>query len=593
MKPLSTSLVVVGILSLFPSSTRADSLTPDRATPGGNSLAATIDRYIETELEAQGAQPAPQASPDRLVRRLSLDLIGRIPAAVEVQTYLDSDEAGRREQLVDRLIGSDEFNRYQAARLDWLITRGDGSIREYLTDAMRSGHGWDRIFRDVLLADLSGSEDAVPYLKKRVKDSERLTNDVSVTFFGVDISCAKCHDHPLVPEWTQDHYYGMKFFFDRTFDNGGFVAEREYGLVKYKTVDGEERQARLMFLTGTDVTPREGLEPDQEKRKELQKLYRDLKKSKRPPPAPQHSLRQKLVETALADGEHHFFAKSIVNRLWAQLFGYGLVMPLDQMHQENASSHPELLDWLAADLVENGYDLRRLFRGLVLSKAYSRTSHWEGDRRPPPELFAVASVRPLTPTQLARSLSLATADQSQFSGACREELQAAIAAAAEPKNTERFGQPTADYRVPAAEALLFSNGEQFQQDYLQQGLVAQLAHLPSDRHRLIELVTWNILSRAPADDEEINLLSGYLGNATGSRKVRIAAARLGATCQFGISVQSLIRSGRFHVARNWFFLRVIGPRPLATFVPEEHRGGDDGWDGSVRSPRICPGAEAS
>ena len=82
-------------------------------------------------------------------------------------------------------------------------------------------------------------------------------------------------------------------------------------------------------------------------------------------------------------GERDFFARSIVNRVWHRLFGRGLVMPLDQMHSANPPSHPELLAWLARDTVDHGYDLRRLIRGLVLSRAYARASRWDGRRAAP------------------------------------------------------------------------------------------------------------------------------------------------------------------------------------------------------------------
>src|SRR5438477_9875134 len=93
-----------------------------------------------------------------------------------------------------------------------------------------------------------------------------------------------------------------------------------------------------------------------------------------------------------------------------RFLGRGLVMPLDQVHGKNAASHPELLDWLARDTAEHGYDLQRLARGLVLTKAYARSSRWEGDQTPGDRLFAVAAVRALAPMQLATSLKVATAD---------------------------------------------------------------------------------------------------------------------------------------------------------------------------------------
>ena len=79
---------------------------------------------------------------------------------------------------------------------------------------------------------------AAEFLRRRVKDLDRLTTDVSATFFGVNISCAQCHDHPLVDDWKQDHFYGMKAFLDRTFENGEFLGERGYGAVTFKTTEG-------------------------------------------------------------------------------------------------------------------------------------------------------------------------------------------------------------------------------------------------------------------------------------------------------------------------------------------------------------------
>ena len=176
----------------------------------------------------------------------------------------------------------------------------------------------------------------------------------------------------------------MKSFLDRTFLVGNFVAEHGYGSVKYKTTEGEEKKARFLFLTGG--RPRSPAdEPSGDARKEEKRRLDEAKKNKTAPPAPAFSARGKLVEVALEPGEREFFARSIVNRLWHRFFGQGLVMPLDQMHSENPPSHPELLQWLARDVVEHGYDLRRLIRGLVLSHAYARESRGRvGEPRPSP-----------------------------------------------------------------------------------------------------------------------------------------------------------------------------------------------------------------
>lgn len=477
--------------------------------PPPSAIEDVIGQFVALRLAEEGVAPAPAASEATLVRRVTLDLAGRIPAAAEVKAFLGSANPDKLAALVERLMRSDEFADYMAARFDWFITRGDGRIADYLKAAFRERLGWDRMFRDIVLADLRQDQAtrAIEFLQRRVGDTDRLTNDVSVAFFGVNISCARCHDHFLAPDWTQDHYYGMKSFFSRTFDNGGFIAERDYGSLTFKTRAGEERQAEPMFLTST-IVETGAAELTDDERREREKVFEECKKKEKAPPPPQSSLRERLVEIALADGENKFFARAIVNRLWHHFFGIGLVSPLDQMHSENPPSHPELLDWLARDLIEHEYDLRRLIRGIVLSDPYARSSFWESDDRPFPHTFAVAMPRPLTPTQLARSLSLATSDPKEFDGLTGEQLQVRVAEAAAPRDRDRFDQPSEDFRVPAAESLWFTNSEKFAEQYLQDGLVMRLNQMDEPRER-IEAAVWAVLSR-PAAEEEIALLAEYL-----------------------------------------------------------------------------------
>src|SRR5262245_14211466 len=163
-----------------------------------------------------------------------------------------------------------------------------GSMRDYLIRAFADNRSWDRIFREVVLADDNdaNSKGAGEFVKQRIKDLDRLTNDVSVTFFGVNVSCAQCHDHPKVPDWKQDHFFGMKSFFNRTFDTVGFLAEREYGTVKFKTTAGQDRQAKLMFLTGKVIDDPTGKEPSSDEQKKERERLEEFKKKKQAPPPP-------------------------------------------------------------------------------------------------------------------------------------------------------------------------------------------------------------------------------------------------------------------------------------------------------------------
>ncbi len=189
-------------------------------------------------------------------------------------------------------------------------------------------------------------------------------------------------------------------------------------------------------------------------------------------------------------------------------------MPLDQMHSENSPSHPELLDWLARDMVEHNYDLRRLIRGLVLSRAYARDSRWTKGDAPQPQLFAVARVKPLTPMQLALSLRLAVTDPKNLSANLEaDELEKRLQGLESSAGglARLFEQPGDDFQVGVGEALLFSNNDRIQQELLADGgdrLLGRMKQLKSV-DEIIDLAVRTILCRPPRDDER-KLLGDYL-----------------------------------------------------------------------------------
>ena len=237
-------------------------------------------------------------------------------------------------------------------------------------------------------------------------------------------------------------------------------------------------------------------------------------------PKPDFSPRAKLVELALQAGNDQFFARAIVNRVWAMYVGRGLVHPLDQMHSSNPSSHPELLDWLARDLIGHQFELRRLVRGIVLSQAYARSSEWSGSTElPSADAFAVAQVRPLSPRQYSLSLRMASASPETYKPEAggdewqkrRDELE---------RNSEGFANqfelPGENFQVGVDEALLFSNSPQFTDDYLRDsqdrliGAIKPPADKPQDKAAQITTAYWSTLSRAPSADE-ISACEQYLG----------------------------------------------------------------------------------
>jgi hypothetical protein len=516
MRKFTALLVAVLGPSLAIAQTDSDILPPDRP------IEQVIDYYIDAKLKDGKQAAAPAADDAAILRRLTLDLNGRVPTLGEMEDYLKSSAPDRKAKLVDRLLASPAFARHNAQTFYAFMQYADGQRRkgdkgnplyDYLLRSFEQNKSWDGVFREMMLPDEKDAKmaGAADFLKSRVKDLNRLTIDVSSTFFGVNVSCAQCHNHPHVEQWTQDQFYGMKSFFARTVDSGGFLGERDFGVVKYTPNKGTEKVSPIIFLNGKKIDVPGMKDPTADEKKKEQMRLDVGKKAKAPPAPPNFSLRAKLVETALSREQRSFFARNIANRLVHRFLGRGLVMPLDQVHSENPASHPELLDWLARDVAEHGYDLKRLTRGIVLSNAYARSSRWSGDKLPDERLFAVAIIRPLAPMQMATSLKVATADP-QAMPADRKKLEERLDAI--EKNAggiaNLFAQPTDNFQVGVAEAMLFANNEALQKSLLEgAGTLTERMKQEPDLSKRTDLAIRTVLSR-PSRQDELQVIVGYM-----------------------------------------------------------------------------------
>jgi hypothetical protein len=305
----------------------------------------------------------------------------------------------------------------------------------------------------------------------------------------------------------------MASFLNRTTGGKGKVGEKNNGEVKFLGGDGKEKTAKVMFLSGTVVEEPQPVDDKQKKAK--------------------FSRREQLVKVALE--EKTFFSRAIVNRMWAALFGRGLVDPVDQMHSENPPSIPGVLDFLAEDFIENGYDLKRLVTIIARTEAYQLGSRWPHESDPPgAEHFAVAALRPLSQKQLAFSLLLATGDGSFGQADATEKRVAAYLdvdglariadyVALEERAAEllpALDAPSRGFQSSAAEALFFSNDERIQRLVAAEGnnLSARLTGI-KDTKTLIATAVKTVLSRPPTD-AEIAELGKFFENAGQDRKAR-------------------------------------------------------------------------
>lgn len=490
--------------------------------PTDRPVAEVIDHYIHVKLEEAGVLPAEQATDTVTLRRLSLDLAGRIPVLQEAKNYLRSTDPAKRQHLVDRLMDSPDYVHHSATEFDTLLKGYDPSapsLQKYLLAAMGENRPWDQMFRELLGAEPDVADTPYHFVLKRLRDRDVLTRDVSSVFFGINISCCQCHDHPFVDNLTQDYFYGIKAFFNGAHDFHGHLLQRQYtSPLGFKTKAGEDRQARLMFLTGgiveqpaLDVTDLNA--SIEEENKLIEKLKKEFEEKRTLPQQPEFRPLKQLANIALAPDQRRLLAQSIVNRLWHRFLGYGLVMRVDQMHDKNQSSHPQLLQWLTRDFIDHGYDLRRLTRGIVNSRTYSRTSRWKNDSPPDPSLFAVANIRPLTPMQYGLSLCVATNPEAiriDQPPAIREERLAKLEEEAHKLYAPLIEQPHEDLQINVNEALKFSNDEDIY-NTLGSGLILQLIQQEQPHFWIekIENAVWTVLSRPPSDDE-IEILRQYL-----------------------------------------------------------------------------------
>jgi hypothetical protein len=385
--------------------------------------------------------------------------------------------------MLRRLVDGDEFSLHLARVVDGWVQKsyaGDEAFVGWLRTALNRRLGWDEMFRTMLVGPWVADADkpAAKFLSRRVKNLDALTADSAQAFFGVDISCARCHDHPLVDDWKQKHYYGLAAFFGRTKEDkkaAGQISEKSDGEVTYAAKGGKQETAPLMFLTGREFKT-----------------------------APKENRRQRLVNTAL--DERAMFSRAAVNRLWAWFFGRGLVHPVDQMHAANAPSVPGLLERLADDFAQHDYDLRFLAAAIVESQGYQLSSRYVGPSNsaaPPEDAFAAMRLRPLTREQYALSLELALAEDGFASAddARRRELYLAAEkrAAAWANQLDPAGVP---HQASAAEALFLSNHPTLLKLTTPDGdnFAARLAKL-DDRNAQVDAIFRTLLGRTPTKPE--------------------------------------------------------------------------------------------
>ncbi len=357
-------------------------------TGGTVDLAAEPRRnFIDVEvLETLASLAVPvsgMADDATFLRRVTLDLTGRLPAVDRVGRFLADGDAAKRATLVDELLGSQEFVEYwtlQLAKLlrirsqqkKGLITITPQAARayhEWLAQQIRDNVGYDGLARSLILAQGHSVETGQANFYRTVEDPRAQTEFVTELFMGSRMRCANCHNHPL-DRWTQDDYHGLTAIFAKI-GREQVVKLSPIG----KAIHPVTGQPAAMRIPGERLLPAE---------------TRDGRRA---------------LADWLTSKENPYFAKAIVNRLWKAMMGRGLVEPVDDFRGTNPATHPVLLTKLADDFVSHAYDLRHTLRRIATSAAYARSADATAGNIADDRYYSHARRRKLEPEVLADAIS--------------------------------------------------------------------------------------------------------------------------------------------------------------------------------------------
>jgi mono/diheme cytochrome c family protein len=374
---------------------------------------AAIDYFLAEGWRARSVTPAPLCDDRTFIRRVMLDLVGRIPTSEETNAFLFDASLEKRTALVDKLLASDEAARNFREVWDVLLMGRQGNRREdrrrdggwytFLESAYKKNYPWDEVVRAIITARPEKPEDkgAIWFLYERKNDYQQIAEAVAPVIYGARVDCAQCHDHPLANEIKQGHYWGLVAAFNRSKNaEGGKPAVKESaagGYMNFTNLRKESQAATMMMLTGRVIE-----EPKLKSDEDTPDRYVDAKADVK---VPKFSRRGALAEAATRGNP--LLARSFVNHYWALLLGRGIVDPPDEMNSKHPASHPELLNWLADDIAKHNYDMRRVIRSIVLSRGY-QLARWSGPNPPPPEAFAAAVEKPMRAEAIARSMRIAS-----------------------------------------------------------------------------------------------------------------------------------------------------------------------------------------
>ncbi len=473
-------------------------------------VAKRIDQIINDKLSAAKIPASPRADDAEFLRRVTLDITGRIPTAEKAKSFLTSTAADRREKLIDALLAEPEYGQnfatewVNAFRRISMNTTGRRleKLHDYtrkLGEGLQEGKGWDALMREVIAYSgpytKNSPEPAFTFLNYGMNGEvsiPTLTGNLSQVMLGLQLQCAECHNHPY-SDWKQTDFWGLAAFFNNTKIVNAGLGE----VINKKAKPGEPVAI---------VIPSGGA------RNAGKKVVAKFMLGAEPKLDAMQPHRPAFAEW-LTSRENPFFARAFVNRQWAHFLGRGFVNPLNDFNDANPPSHPEALEILAGEFAASGFDLRHLIRSICLTETYQRTSQPTSANEKDVSLFSHMAVKVMTPEMLYDSLRLAL-EVPEIATPNEPKLKAVDSETGPQSVRTRFVQfyrgisssedPT-DYTFGVPQVLRLMNQANFKDG----GKIVPrlLKEHPTEPERILDTLFLNTLARLPDAEERPRYLA--------------------------------------------------------------------------------------
>jgi len=355
-----------------------------------------IDDLVLRKLQDLAIEPSGMSGDSEFIRRAYLDAVGILPTAQEVERFLADPGPDKRSRLIDALVARPEFVDYWAYKWSDLLLVSSRKLRSNATTSyyqwvrsnVASNKPWDKMVRELLTASGNTQTNGAASYYVLHKDPIDITENVSMAFLGFSITCARCHNHPL-EKWTQKDYFQMANLFSRVaLKNGSAPGD----ITVFSTGSGEINHPRLnepLAPRPLDGTPLP--------------LDSDIDR------------RQYFADWLTAPG-NPFFARSLVNRVWKNFMGRGLVEAVDDIRDTNPPTNPELLTALTRDFVDHKFDTRTLIRTIMNSTSYQLTSVTTPSNRDDQKYYSHYLPRRLPAEVILDAISQVTGVPEEFPG---------------------------------------------------------------------------------------------------------------------------------------------------------------------------------